>query len=119
MIISNPFDLQTYNWNNPKLLRKTFDLMFKANFDLIGLMLDFPNMNECDIDEWEAIVDEYILSAKEKNNNAAIISSLPETLPKHIREKCLKSGIVPLQGLKESLIRYSLFNFGGTSVVKI
>jgi acetyl-CoA synthetase len=103
IIISNPFDLQTYNWNDPKSLRKTFDLMFKANFDLIGLMLDFPNMNECDIDEWEAIVDEYILSAKEKNKKAAIIASLPETLPEHIREKCLKSSIVPLQGLKESL----------------
>lgn len=103
VIISNPFDLQTYNWNDPKSLRKTFDLMFKANFDLIGLMLDFPNMNDCDIVEWEAIVDEYILSAKTKNKKAAIIASLPETLPKHIRDKCLKSSIVPLQGLKEAL----------------
>ena len=66
-------------------------------------MLDFPNMNDCDIAEWEAIVDEYILSAKQKKKRAAIIASLPETLPKHIRDKCLKSGIVPLQGLKESL----------------
>ena len=103
VIISNPFDLQTYNWNDPKSLRKTFDLMFKANFDLVGLMLDFPNTNDCDIVEWEAIVDEYILSAKAKNKKAAIIASLPETLPKHIRDKCLKSSIVPLQGLKESL----------------
>ena len=103
VIISNPFDLQTYNWNDPKSLRKTFDLMFKANFDLIGLMLDFPNIEDCDITEWEDIVDEYILSAKLKKKRAAIIASLPETLPKHIRDKCLKSGIVPLQGLKESL----------------
>ena len=103
VIISNPFDLQTYNWNDPKSLRKTFDLMFKANFDLIGLMLDFPNVEDCDITEWEDIVDEYILSAKLKKKRAAIIASLPETLPKHIRDKCLKSGIVPLQGLKESL----------------
>ena len=103
VIISNPFDLQTYNWNDPKSLKKTFDLMFKANFDLIGLMLDFPNIEDCDITEWEDIVDEYILSAKLKKKRAAIIASLPETLPKHIRDKCLKSGIVPLQGLKESL----------------
>jgi acetyl-CoA synthetase len=38
-----------------------------------------------------------------KKKRAAIIASLPETLPKHIRDKCIKSGIVPLQGLKESL----------------
>ena len=103
VIISNPFDLQTYNWNDPKSLRKTFDLMFKANFNFIGLMLDFPNMNDCDIAEWEAIVDQYILSSKSKNKKAGLIASLSETLPKHIRDKCLKSGIVPLQGLKEAL----------------
>ena len=103
VIISNPFDLQTYNWNDPKSLRKTFNLMFKANFNFIGLMLDFPNMKDCDIDEWEAIVEQYILSNKSKNKKAALIASLPETLPKHIRDKCLKSGIVPLQGLKEAL----------------
>ena len=103
VIISNPFDLQTYNWNDPESLKKTFDLIFKANFNLVGLMLDFPNINECDIAEWEAIVDKFLLSAKEKKTFAVIIASLPETLPKHIRNKCLKSGVAPLQGLKESL----------------
>ena len=77
--------------------------MFKANFNFIGLMLDFPNMKDCDIAEWEAIVDLYILSNKSKNKKAGLIASLSETLPKHIRDKCLKSGIVPLQGLKEAL----------------
>jgi acetyl-CoA synthetase len=104
VIISNPFDLQTYNWNDPKSLKKTFDLMFKANFNLVGLMLDFPNIDECDIVEWEMIVDKFLLSARKKNKNATIITSLPETLPKHIRDKCIKSGVVPLQGLKESLL---------------
>ena len=103
VIISNPFDLQTYNWNDPKSLRKTFDLMFKANFDLIALMLDFPNMKDCDVEEWEAIVDQFILSNKSKKTKAALIASLPETLPKHIRDKCFRSGIVPLQGLQEAL----------------
>ena len=103
VIISNPFDLQTYNWNDPKSLRKTFNLMFKANFDLIALMLDFPNMKDCDVEEWEAIVDQFILSNKSKKTKAALIASLPETLPKHIRDKCFRSGIVPLQGLQEAL----------------
>ena len=103
VVVSNPFDLQTYNWNDPASLKKTFDLMFEANFNLVGLMLDFPNIDECDIIEWEMIVDKFLLSAKEKKKYAAIIASLPETLPKSIREKCLKSKIVPLQGLKESL----------------
>ena len=103
VIISNPFDLQTYNWNDPISLKKTFDLMLNADFNLVGLMLDFPNLDECNIVEWEMIVDKFLLSAKEKNKFAAIITSLPETIPKHLRDKCLKSGVVPLQGLRESL----------------
>jgi acetyl-CoA synthetase len=81
--------------------------MFKANFNLVGLMLDFPNIDECDIVEWEMIVDKFLLSSKEKYKYAAIITSLPETLPKHMRDKCLKSGVVPLQGLRESLYAIS------------
>ena len=103
VVISNPFDLQTYNWNDPSSLKKTFDLMFKADFKLVALMLDFPNIDDLDIIEWEMIIDKFLLSAKEKNKFAAIIASLPETLPRSVREKCLNSGVAPLQGLKESL----------------
>ena len=106
VIISNPFDLQTYNWNDPEQLEKTFKLMFKTNFGLNALMLDFPNIEDCDTEEWDAIVDKFIKSSKIKKN-AIIISSLSDTLPKYLRERCFKSGVVPLQGMTESLIAIS------------
>ena len=106
VIISNPFDLQTYNWNDPKQLAKTFKLIFKTNFGLNALMLDFPNIEDCDTAEWDAIVDQFIKSSKIKKNGA-IISSLSDTLPQYLREKCLKSGVVPLQGMSESLLAIS------------
>jgi len=106
VIISNPFDLQTYNWNDPKQLEKTFKLIFKTNFGLNALMLDFPNIEDCDTAEWDAIVDKFIKSSKVKKNGA-VISSLSDTLPKYLREKCLKSGVVPLQGMSESLLAIS------------
>ena len=106
VIISNPFDLQTYNWNDPSELEKTFKLMFKTNFGLNALMLDFPNIEDCDTEEWDAIVNKFIKSSKIKKNGV-IISSLSDTLPKYLRERCFKSGIVPLQGMSESLIAIS------------
>ena len=106
VIISNPFDLQTYNWNDPKQLAKTFKLIFKTNFGLNALMLDFPNIEDCDTAEWDAIVDQFIKSSKIKKNGA-IISSLSDTLPKYQRERCLKSAVVPLQGMSESLLAIS------------
>ena len=96
VLISNPFDLQTYNWNDPKQLEKTFKLIFKTNFGLNILMLDFPNIEDCDTAEWDAIVDKFIKSSKIKKNGA-IISSLSDTLPKYLREKCLKAGVVPFK----------------------
>ena len=106
VLISNPFDLQTYNWNDPDQLEKTFKLIFKTNFSLNALMLDFPNIEDCDTAEWDAIVDKFIKSSKIKKNGA-IISSLSDTLPKYLRERCLKSGVVPLQGMYEGLLAIS------------
>ena len=102
VIVSNPFDMQTYNWNDPDNIEKTFKIFFKNNFSSISLMLDFPNMEKCDTDEWDAIVDKFIKVAK-KYKNGSLISSLSDTMPKHIRDKCINNGISPLQGMKEAL----------------
>lgn len=102
VIVSNPFDMQTYNWNDPDNIEKTFKIFFKNNFSSISLMLDFPNMENCDTDEWDAIVDKFIKVAK-KYKNGSLISSLSDTIPKHIRDKCINNGISPLQGMKEAL----------------
>ena len=55
-----------------------------------------------DKDEWDAIVDKFIKVAK-KYKNGSLISSLSDTMPKHIRDKCIKNGVSPLQGMKEAL----------------
>ncbi|MDC0216847.1 acetate--CoA ligase family protein [Alphaproteobacteria bacterium] len=102
IIVSNPFDMQTYNWNDPDNIEKTFKIFFKNNFSSISLMLDFPNMEKCDTDEWDAIVNKFIKIAK-KYKNGSLISSLSDTMPKHIRDKCINNGISPLQGMKEAL----------------
>ena len=102
VIVSNPFDMQTYNWNDPDNIEKTFKIFFKNNFSSISLMLDFPNMEKCDTHEWDAIVNKYIKVAK-KYKNGSLISSLSDTMPKHIRDKCINNGISPLQGMKEAL----------------
>ena len=78
VIVSNPFDMQTYNWNDPDNIEKTFKIFFKNNFSSISLMLDFPNMEKCDTDEWDAIVDKFIKVAK-KYKNGSLISSLSDT----------------------------------------
>ena len=61
VIVSNPFDMQTYNWNDPDNIEKTFKIFFKNNFSSISLMLDFPNMEKCDTHEWDAIVNKLSL----------------------------------------------------------
>ena len=47
-------------------LEKTFKLIFKTNFALNALMLDLPNIEDCDTEEWDAIVDKFIKSSKIK-----------------------------------------------------
>ena len=101
--ISNPFDFQVFSWTNLELMRKTFDLVLKAEFNLTCLMLDCPNTDLCEISSFESVIEQFLISSQSTKAPTAIIASLPETLPKHIRKKCLSLGVIPLQGLQEAL----------------
>ena len=102
--IKNPFKvvIDCGNGVTGAITERIFKIFFKNNFSSISLMLDFPNMENCDTDEWDAIVDKFIKVAK-KYKNGSLISSLSDTMPKHIRDKCIKNGVSPLQGMREAL----------------
>ena len=68
------------------------------------MLLNFSNSNQylIIIALRDAIVNKFIKIAK-KYKNGSLISSLSDTMPKHIRDKCINNGISPLQGMKEAL----------------
>ena len=103
--ISNPLDMQTATWFDYPKLRKMFDVLLGCDYAVTAFMVDPQDETEADTESFDRAIDTMLNAVKENSasGNAALLSSLPESLSKTTREKCFRAGVVPLQGLAESL----------------
>ena len=106
--IANPFDFHTYIWFDRVALRAMFTAVLRSGFDAVGFVLDCPPEDKADSSAFIAVIDEFIAAAAGAPSRAALIASLPETLPATVRARCLAAGVVPLQGQREALEALSL-----------
>jgi acyl-CoA synthetase (NDP forming) len=100
--ISNPFDFHTHVWFDYPRQRAMFSLAQRAGFDAVAFMLDCPPAG-ADATTYVRVIEEFAAALPGAQTRAAVISSLPESLPRATRESCLAAGIVPLQGQREAL----------------
>ena len=103
--INNPLDIQTATWFDYPKLRQMFDVLLRCDYAVTAFMVDPQDETEADTESFDRAIHTLLESVKEKSacGQAALLSSLPESLSKETREKCLQAGVVPLQGLAESL----------------
>jgi acyl-CoA synthetase (NDP forming) len=102
--ISNPLDYHTFGWRNQTALAATFAAMMSAAADMNILILDFPRADLCDPADWHIAADALVDAAKSTGRPAAILATLPETMPESTANTLLQNGILPLFGLEESLL---------------
>lgn len=101
--IGNPFDLHTYAWFDLPRLRTLFDSTLSCGLDAVALMLDCPP-ETADTTAFTNVIGEFSSAASAPGaSRAALLASLPETIPASVRADCLASGVVPLQGQREAL----------------
>jgi acetate---CoA ligase (ADP-forming) len=112
--IANPFDIHTYLWFDPPALKRVFSEVLHSGYDAAGFMLDSPPEGEADSAAYDAVIDVFIEAAQGAPTRAALIASLPETISRRIRKRCLEGGVIPLQGQREALEALSLA--GGVGV---
>jgi acetate---CoA ligase (ADP-forming) len=101
--IANPFDIHTYLWFDTPALKMVFSEALHAGYDAAAFVLDCPPEFKADTASFDAVIDVFIEAAQGAPTRAALIASLPETLNRTVRARCMKSGVIPLQGLRESL----------------
>ena len=103
--LNNPLDIQTATWFDYPKLRQMFAALLRCDYAVTAFMVDPQDETEADTEAFDLAIDTFLETVKENSSsgNAALLSSLPESLSKATREKCLRAGIAPLQGLSESL----------------
>ena len=74
-----------------------------CGFDAVALMLDCPPETS-DLTAFTNAIEQFVAAgAARPAARAALLASLPETIPGRVRAQCLRSGVVPLQGQREAL----------------
>ena len=101
--IANPLDFHTYIWFDGPRMRAMFSVAQRAGYDSVGFMIDCPPDGKADASAYLNGIEEFIAAAAGAPTRAAVISSLPESIPAATRERCLTAGVVPLQGQREAL----------------
>jgi acyl-CoA synthetase (NDP forming) len=101
--IVNPLDYHTYIWGDRLAMTRCFTAMLDNRFDCCMLVIDYPREGQCLMDNWE-MAEQALIDARDATGQVAVIvSTLPENFPKDARERLLRAGIAPMQGLNECI----------------
>lgn len=101
--IANPFDFHTHIWFDGPRQQRLFELVRDAGYDAVAFMLDCPPRDTADSSAYTSIVERFCAAFRGAATRAAVVSSLPESLPPAVRLRCLAAGVAPLQGQREAL----------------
>ena len=101
--ISNPFDFHTHVWFDRPRQHAMFSVVQRAGFDVVGFLVDCPPEGVADDSAYVSVIEQFAAALPGATSRGTVIASLPESLSRATREKCLAAGIVPLQGQREAL----------------
>ncbi|MEX2298725.1 MAG: acetate--CoA ligase family protein [Dongiaceae bacterium] len=101
--IANPLDYNTSLWGHEDQLTHCFSTMLGETYDAGMLVLDFWEQDEEWIASASIAIDSLAASSRQTGRPAMLTSSLPESMPRKVRDRIAERGIVPLQGLNQAL----------------
>ncbi len=101
--IDNPLDYHTFIWGDRQRMTATFTAMMFGNYDLTLLLLDFPLVNDCVIEDWLEAVRAFVTACRETDCKGAVVTCLSENLNPEIRSWLIENGVAPLHGMEQAL----------------
>lgn len=101
--VANPLDYHLYIWGDYEHLNACFAKFLSNGFACTLLVLDYPPHAGADQSNWKVTEDALIDAVQETGQCAVVVASLPETLPKDVRERLAAAGIAPMQGIEDCI----------------
>jgi acetyl-CoA synthetase len=106
--VANPLDYHTYIWADVPASTACFTAMLAAGYAVNLLALDLPRGDRCDAAAWLTTLDAFEAAQAATGGRAAVVSSLPETLPEAVGRRLIERGIAPLQGFSDAMAAIAL-----------
>ena len=101
--LANPLDYHTYIWRDSDAMAKTWSAIMDPSLALTILVVDFPRADRCDPRDWECAVEAAIKSRNRTGAKVAMVATFPELMPEFVAKRLIDNGIVPMNGLNESI----------------
>jgi len=102
--VDNPLDYHTFIWGDQARMTETFSAMMAGKFDLTMMVLDIPAEDRTAMEFWLRAVQAFISACRSSGAKGVLVASLPESLPEEVGRLLIDNGVVPLQGLAQSLV---------------
>ncbi|MDZ4736670.1 MAG: acetate--CoA ligase family protein [Rhodospirillaceae bacterium] len=106
--IANPLDYNTSLWGHEDQLTRCFSTMLGETYDAGMLVLDFWEQDEEWITSASIAIRSLSAASRATGRPAMLTASLPESMPRRVRDRIIEAGIVPLQGLHQGLRAWAL-----------
>src|SRR5690606_31591431 len=106
--IANPLDYNTSLWGHEDKLTRCFSTMLGETYDAGMLVLDFWEDDEEWITSSTLAIKALSAASLATGRPTMLTSSLPESMPRRVRERILEAGVVPLQGHYQALRAWAL-----------
>ena len=100
--VDNPLDYHTFIWGDQQRMTETFSAMLAGGFALTVLLLDYPYVNGCDMQEWIDAGNAFVEACRRTGQKGAVVCSLTENMPASVRDELMTKGVVPLLGLDQA-----------------
>lgn len=102
--VRNPLDYHTYIWGDEARLTDCFTAMLDNEIAALNLLaLDYPDHETLDTTSWQATESAIIAACVSTGAPTAVVSNLPENLPRRRRERLAAHGVVPMMGLNDCM----------------
>jgi acyl-CoA synthetase (NDP forming) len=101
--ISNPLDYNTSLWGHEDLLTRCFDAVMAGDYDAGMLVIDYATDGEASEQAWDCSVNALVAACGKNGKLPIVTATLPELLPRRVRDLVIGGHGAPMQGLKEAL----------------
>ncbi|HKL04610.1 MAG TPA: acetate--CoA ligase family protein [Roseovarius sp.] len=102
VVVSNPFDFQTFNWHDTDAMYAMFAAMMRAKLGIYAFLVDHPDPDAFEAALFAGAAQAFCRAAQSVGVPAVTISSMAESNRLQMRAMAMAHGVAPLQGMAEA-----------------
>ncbi|MCF6234674.1 MAG: acetate--CoA ligase family protein [Rhodobacteraceae bacterium] len=98
--LANPLDYHTYIWRDAPAMARAWAGMTGDGIAMTLSIVDYPTSH---IGDWACATQAALKTRAMTGAPFAVVSTLPELMPKSVAQELMQGGVVPMAGLNEAL----------------